>query len=908
MEGARYNASRRKEPMKVMRGSWLASASSDLDKKSAKAADGNKETPNELTAVEVINAVDLEDGDTTEEEEGSKEVVVSCVVQEDHELGEGGSVGFSDEEEEEDEDEEDYWSDSQSTSNCSESDHTNTTNSNSSSFSALYNENENSSVREHPVVRRARRDSLKESFMVYLNFAQAEPKVEAVDEASTTAHEQNGTDDGTMGTPPNGDSATGIGLVKSPSSDERCEGVNGSQSKNHHESGDDDDEDNGTLQQKQKRAANNLMDLAEFLDSMADENEKNKQAGQASYEAFLKEQKDAERMARDKRKKKKSGAVDENQPKLKLKRRLSKRMGSLTFLGRGKKNNSSESDESLPSSVSQDLGIEKKEGEKLDDRSASVPSLVSSESPPHTPKANTKSEKKEKEKKVKGKKLKLVSKQNSQTEAVNTSRYLSNDGEELHINNGDGRVIVVGGTMRKLVAKLADTNDPDTEYLNIFMLTFRHIVTPQRLLSMLIDHFDDSSPNESSSGQHVAAYGVIQLRTVNFIVKWIKGPWGLDFYQDETMSSLVNTLKEKMKLRGCDSLVVRLENTLDEQMKMQEMETSSGAGSSMTDISATGSRSDLSSSNCSSIQNSPRISRQLDSGNAYRRKASLSSITVMASKSMTADEKKMRFLDMDPTDVAYQLALIDQAMFKAIKPHEFVVELCYPSPPEGSKWQRARSNLGNYVEWFNKVSYWVATEICLTADLKKRISVIERFIKIAKTCKRLNNFNTLYAVVSGLNHGSVARMKKTVSHISNKSITLLKDLEDFLNPLHNFENYRLALRNLTKAAPVVPIMVVILKDLTFINEMPRTLNNGFANFFKLRTLASKLYVFENWQERPNYTFKPEKAISSYCKNLPVASEKAIYHHSCMCEPKDDSLAERIKLIENWESSEQSAPA
>ena len=34
----------------------------------------------------------------------------------------------------------------------------------------------------------------------------------------------------------------------------------------------------------------------------------------------------------------------------------------------------------------------------------------------------------------------------------------------------------------------------------------------------------------------------------------------------------------------------------------------------------------------------------------------------------------------------------------------------------------------------NQVSYWVATEICLYKDLKKRVSALKRFISIAHVC------------------------------------------------------------------------------------------------------------------------------------------------------------------------------
>jgi RasGEF domain len=60
-----------------------------------------------------------------------------------------------------------------------------------------------------------------------------------------------------------------------------------------------------------------------------------------------------------------------------------------------------------------------------------------------------------------------------------------------------------------------------------------------------------------------------------------------------------------------------------------------------------------------------------------------------------------------------------------------------------------------------QTSCWVATEICTQPQLKPRVKTIEKFIKIAKECKRLNQYNALLAIVSGLNLVAVSRLKQT---------------------------------------------------------------------------------------------------------------------------------------------------
>ena len=74
-------------------------------------------------------------------------------------------------------------------------------------------------------------------------------------------------------------------------------------------------------------------------------------------------------------------------------------------------------------------------------------------------------------------------------------------------------------------------------------------------------------------------------------------------------------------------------------------------------------------------------------------------------------------------------------------------------------------NLEAYVEWFNRLSNFVAMEVCCSGrskDKKKqRAKVIEYFIDVANECCHLNNFNSLMAIAAGLNMTPVSRLKKT---------------------------------------------------------------------------------------------------------------------------------------------------
>ena len=134
-------------------------------------------------------------------------------------------------------------------------------------------------------------------------------------------------------------------------------------------------------------------------------------------------------------------------------------------------------------------------------------------------------------------------------------------------------------------------------------------------------------------------------------------------------------------------------------------------------------------------------------------------------------------------------------MFRKIDPDEFIVYMW------GTREQKTSgeliSNLNAFVDRFNKIGYWVATEVCGKVDIRARALSLEHFIRVAKVtpapshrrsawrrprnshdctgrllswraavapaqhCFRLQNYNDAVAILSGLHTIPVFRLKKT---------------------------------------------------------------------------------------------------------------------------------------------------
>ncbi len=84
------------------------------------------------------------------------------------------------------------------------------------------------------------------------------------------------------------------------------------------------------------------------------------------------------------------------------------------------------------------------------------------------------------------------------------------------------------------------------------------------------------------------------------------------------------------------------------------------------------------------------------------------------------------------------------------------------------------NNLEAYVQWFNRLSYFVATEICMHLKKKNRVRMIDYFVDVAKECINIGNFNSLMAIVAGINMNPIQRLKKTWHKINKDKFDILE--------------------------------------------------------------------------------------------------------------------------------------
>lgn len=161
------------------------------------------------------------------------------------------------------------------------------------------------------------------------------------------------------------------------------------------------------------------------------------------------------------------------------------------------------------------------------------------------------------------------------------------------------------------------------------------------------------------------------------------------------------------------------------------------------------------------------------------------------------------FLQLDPIEVAAQLTLKDYCIFKSIDSSEYVEKIFNKETENGCK------NLKSFAELSNQELYWVINEILRESNILKRAKIIKNFIQIADVCEKCKNFNSLFAIVSGLDNTNVIRLKETWEKVSNKNKKILSDLKSIMDPSLNMSKYRNLLKSESVQAPIVNFIHII---------------------------------------------------------------------------------------------------
>ncbi|KAI0014163.1 ras GEF [Xylariaceae sp. FL0662B] len=414
---------------------------------------------------------------------------------------------------------------------------------------------------------------------------------------------------------------------------------------------------------------------------------------------------------------------------------------------------------------------------------------------------------------------------------------------------------VKGGSLLALVEQLTRHDKSDFSFNNTFLLTYRSFTTARELFELLFKRFNIQPPEGLSNLDYEIwrdrKQKLIRFRVVNIIKSWFENFW-MEEPSEETRQLIrdvyaftKDTIKST-KTPGADSLIT----ILDQRLSDKEI-------------------------------SSKRMIQTLNNN--------------VPPPIMPKNMKKLKFLDIDVTEFARQLTIIESKLYGKIKPTECLNKTWQKKVGENET--EPAPNVKALILHSNQMTNWVAEMILAQMDVKKRVVVIKHFVSVADKCRHLNNFSTLTSIISALGTAPIARLKRTWDQVPARSQAVLETMRRLMASTKNFGEYREALH--AANPPCIPFFGVYLTDLTFIEDgIPSIIKKtNLINFAKRAKTAEVIRDIQQYQNSP-YSLQPVPELQDYIlSNMQAAGDvHEMYDKSLMVEPREREDEKIVRVL------------
>jgi son of sevenless-like protein len=263
-------------------------------------------------------------------------------------------------------------------------------------------------------------------------------------------------------------------------------------------------------------------------------------------------------------------------------------------------------------------------------------------------------------------------------------------GEDISYNMKVQPPQLKGGTLLALAEQLTRHDKLDSSFNNAFLLTYRSFTTARELFELLVKRFQIEPPKGITQADYEIWRDLkqkpIRFRVVNILKSWFDNFWIED--QSPETKHLIRDVyiftRDIIRMTDTPNSGP-LMNLLDQRLRGQDMTTK---------------RLVLSLS-----QDTPPI------------------------PIMPKNMKKLKLLDIDVTEMARQLTIVESKLYAKIKYAEWLNMAWQKKVREGDP--ELAPNVKALILHSNKLTDWVAEMILIQVDMKKRILVIKYFVSVA---------------------------------------------------------------------------------------------------------------------------------------------------------------------------------
>lgn len=381
----------------------------------------------------------------------------------------------------------------------------------------------------------------------------------------------------------------------------------------------------------------------------------------------------------------------------------------------------------------------------------------------------------------------------------------------------DGPGPLRAATMDKVVERITHEHNTDLTARYVLLLTYRTYTDAGTLLRKLADRFNAPVPDNLTPPEarmfKALTLDRIQIRVCGVLKYWLQEHYH-DFRASEQLREQLRDVLDAMRQSSSSGLVERLVTAVRSQL-----ERAGGRRGEATD----GGRK----------LPQPVVSARVTEGAPFT------------------------FADLSSLEVARQLTLLNHESFRLIEPRELL----------NQGWSRddreTRSpNVHALTQQFERTAGWVQWEVLVrgsTAD--QRAATVGRFLEVARHCRALNNYHSLYAIYLGLISAPLHRLYATWDRVPASLVALRDEFSALLASRNNSKNLREALK--ASLPPCVPSISLFLSDLTFIDLGNKDhVGGGMVNMFKCQLVANRIRGVQQYQQE-SYRLRRVERIQDF---------------------------------------------
>ena len=453
-----------------------------------------------------------------------------------------------------------------------------------------------------------------------------------------------------------------------------------------------------------------------------------------------------------------------------------------------------------------------------------------------------------------------------------------------------------GYTFSELVDRLLlqPMSKADSNFGTIFLCLYRKFVAPSELLSAIVQRFEEVNTMDAPMLVQLTS----QLRYLAIIRDWVADYQG-DFAHPLTRRMMTSFMQEISSTHAFGAahkeIFQHLEGVYEDDdtewacadkgrsraSTMESSLTRSSAHSTASTLTADSSTEDIpdqSSSDKDLTRKSTRISSASSSASIGDRSHNHSSTSISVSlQSVESAQRQAQRLNpmprmaldkirwhqlMEIPDelIARELTRIDWILYSSVRPRDLIRHISLSAEQKANC--KSLEHVNRIINQFNHVAFWVAHWILLRDKPKHRAKALEKFMNVAWKLRYLNNYNSLGAVVAGINGTSVHRLTQTRDLIDPQIQKQFMRLEILMGTQKGHFAYRLAWENTT--SPRIPFLPLHRRDLVLAEEANRTYIPGpdgdLINWRKFEVMGQVIIEIRKSQQSSYAPMKRQEEV------------------------------------------------